>query len=246
VIIIIKGSKIWGVGKHHLYINKEPRWVYVSQEALEKDYNILKANLPIPIGIDHLDEKILQENKILQKMDLLNVGSIEDVELSDNGIRILEAKITNPLIQELYDQKKLPSWSIVSKVSLNECESGKTDYIEDYSIINRVDFVEKGAYTTCNLEYEDNLLNAKSVIGDIMAEDGKNKESDESQENKDKKNETNLNDIVKSITDFKEEISSKLDNVDQRITTIENNKAKAKAPGNNDDEKSKDDKNPEF
>jgi len=81
----VKGSKIWGTGKHHLYINKKPRWVYVSPEALEKDYAILKAKLPIPIGIDHQDPKILQENKILEEMDLLNVGSIYILGLKDEG-----------------------------------------------------------------------------------------------------------------------------------------------------------------
>lgn len=213
----MKGSKIWGVGKHHLYIDGKPAWVYVSDEALKKDYNILKAKLPIPIGIDHLDPKIIQENKILSKMDLLNVGSIEDVELVDDGIRILEAKITNPLIQELYEQKKLPSWSIVSGVSLNKCESGKVDFVEDYSVINRVDFVEKGACTTCNVEYkEKKLMNAKSMIGDIMAEEGNNS-GQEGSENE----ETTLNDVVKSITDFKEDVGKKLENMDKRIGKIE-------------------------
>lgn len=211
----MKGSKIWGVGKHHLYINKEPRWVYVSKEALQKDYEILKANLPIPIGIDHLDPKIIQENKILQKMDLLNVGSISDVELKDDGIHILEARITNPLVQELYDTKQLPSWSIVSKVALDDCKSNKVDYVEEYSIINRVDFVEKGACTTCNLEYEDDLMNAKSVIGDIMTEEGNEQNNGE--------DETTLNDVVEAITGFKEETNSKLEAMDDRIKDLEKN-----------------------
>ncbi len=228
----MKGSKIWGVGKHHLWINKEPRWVYVSPEALRKDYNILKANLPIPVGIDHLDEKIIKENKILSKMDLLNVGSIEDVELVDEGIRILEAKITNPLIQDLYNQKKLPSWSIVSKVSLKDCESGKVDFVEDYSIINRVDFVEKGACKTCNLEYTENgLLNAKSVIGDIMAEEGDSNNGTQSNDG----SETTLNDVVKLITEFKGEVTENFKKMDDRIEALEGNNARANDAGEDGD-----------
>ncbi|MDR2967840.1 MAG: hypothetical protein LBU74_07845 [Methanobacteriaceae archaeon] len=94
----MKGSKIWGVGKHHLYINGEPRWVYVSQEALKKDYAILKAKLPIPIGIDHLKPEIIPQNKIIQKMNFLNIGIIEDLKLKNNGIHILKAKIRNLLL----------------------------------------------------------------------------------------------------------------------------------------------------
>lgn len=151
-------------------------------------------------------------------MDLLNVGSIKDVELKDNGIHILEAKISNPLIEELYNEQKLPSWSIVSDVSLNDCTTGNADYVENYAVINRVDFVEKGACTTCNVEYTSNLLNAKSVIGDIMVEENNNNSQEgEGDENK----EVTLNDVVKNITDFKDEITGKLDNFDSRITAIE-------------------------
>lgn len=231
----MKGSKIWGVGKHHLYINKEPTWVYVSKEALEKDYTILKANLPIPIGIDHLDEKLIKENKILQKMDLLNVGSIEDVELKEDGIHILEAKITNPLIQELHDQQKLPAWSIVSAISLSECETGKVDYVEDYSIINRVDFVEKGACTSCNVEYANGkLAEAKSIIGDIMAEDGK--------ENNEDNNEPTMTDVMKGITDLKEEQETRFDDFDDRIKALEDNNDNDDAEANDAEGSSEDNK----
>ncbi len=217
----MKGSKIWGVGKHHLFVDGEPTWVYVSEDAVKKDYNILKARLPIPIGIDHLDKKIIQENKILEKFDLLNVGSIEDVELKEDGIHILDYKISNPIIQELYAQKKLPSLSMVGNVNLSECASGKVDYVENYNVINRVDFVEKGACTTCNVEYaENNLMNAKSVIGDIMAEDGNNgNNNNEGQEGGNQ--DPTLADVAKSITNFKQEINDKLDDMDERIKAIE-------------------------
>lgn len=237
----MKGSKIWGAGKHHLYINKKPTWVYVSPEAARKDYKILKANLPIPIGIDHLDPEIIQANKILEKMDPLNVGTINDVELKDDGIHILEAEISNPAIQQLYKDKKLPSWSIVSKASLKECQSGKADYIENYSIIDRVDFVEKGACTTCNLNYEDNddLIYAKSVIGEIMADNN---------ENNNENNNPTLEDVVKAITDFKKEVNDKIEKIDERIKAVEE-----PSEENNDDEGSENNaendanaKNPEL
>lgn len=223
----MKGSKIWGVGKHHLFVDGEPTWVYVSEDAVKKDYNILKARLPIPIGIDHLDKKIIQENKILEKFDLLNVGSIEDVELKEDGIHILDYKISNPIIQELYAQKKLPSLSMVGNVNLSECASGKVDYVENYNVINRVDFVEKGACTTCNVEYAENdLMNAKSVIGDIMAEEGNNvNNNNEGQEGENQ--DPSLADVAKSITDFKKEVTDKLDNMDERIKNIEEGNGEA-------------------
>lgn len=217
----MKGSKIWGVGKHHLFVDGKPTWVYVSEDALKKDYNILKAKLPIPIGIDHLDKKILQENPILEKLDLLNVGVIEDVELKDTGIHILEGKITNPIIKELYDEKRLPDFSMVGNVSLSKCKTGKVDYIEDHNVINRVDFVEKGACTTCNVEYGHSLLEAKSIIGDIMAEDGNNGNNNNGDGQEGDNQDSTMADVVKSITDFKKEVSDKLDSMDERITAIE-------------------------
>lgn len=220
----MKGSKIWGVGKHHLFVDGEPTWVYVSPEAAKKDFNILKANLPIPIGIDHLDDKLLEQNPILKKMNLLDVGEISDVELKDNGIHILEAKITNPLVKELYNEKKLPDFSMVGNVSLNECKTGQADYVENYNVINRVDFVEKGACTTCNVEYGHSLLEAKSVIGDIMAEDGNN--NDNGGQNED----PTLNDVMKGITDLKEEQKNQFDGLDERIKALEENNAEGSNP----------------
>jgi chromatin remodeling complex protein RSC6 len=237
----VKGSKIWGVEKHHLFVNGNPAWVYVSKEALEKDYNILKAKLPIPIGIDHLDPEMIQENKILEKMDLLNVGIITDVELKENGIHILEAQITNPLIQELYNDEKLPDFSMVGNVFLSECETGQVDYIENYNVINRVDFVEKGACTTCNVEYND-LMNAKSVIGDInMTEEG-------NENNPKNDDETTLTDVVQAISDFKEEQKTQFDSLDERIKALEENKAEANDPDpeENDSEGDTNEDNPEV
>jgi len=218
----MKGSKIWGVGKHHLYINGQPRWVYVSPEAIKKDYQILKANLPIPIGIDHLSKEILQQNKILGKMNLLDVGVINDVELTNEGIHILEAKITHPSIQELYDTEQLPDFSMVGNVSLNKCKTGQADYVENYNVISRVDFVEKGACTTCNVDYSEKLISAKSVIGDMMAEENKNKNEGDGQTE-----EPTLNDVMKGITDLKEEQKNQFDGLDERIKVLEENKATA-------------------
>lgn len=117
-------------------------------------------------------------------------------------------------------KKKLPDFSMVGNVSLSKCKTGKVDYIEDHNVINRVDFVEKGACTTCNVEYGHNLLEAKSIIGDIMVEEGNNGNNNtdgQEGENQD----PSLADVAKSITNFKKEVTDKLDNMDERITAIE-------------------------
>ena len=136
-----------------MWLDDKPTRVHATPESVKQDYEILKQNLPIPIGIDHLDDKTLNQNPILKKMNLLNVGSIDDVKLEDNAIRITESKITNPTVQELYDNGELTDFSFVSDMYTDKCKTGLADAVEKYSVINRVDFVEKGACKECKVDY---------------------------------------------------------------------------------------------
>lgn len=115
-------------------------------------------------------------------MNLLNVGSIDDVKLEDNAIRITESKITNPTVQELYDNGELTDFSFVSDMYTDKCKTGLADAVEKYSVINRVDFVEKGACHECKVDYNNaqasvpQRAQAKAIIkgGNSMAGDAGN------------------------------------------------------------------------
>ena len=89
-------------------------------------------------------------------------------------VKISDAEITNPAIQELYDKGELTDFSPVSTMYASKCPTGQADKVEQYSVINRVDFVPKGACKTCNVNYEGNAslstkierYDAKAIIGD--------------------------------------------------------------------------------
>lgn len=156
-----------------MWLDDQPRKVKATPESVARDYEILKKNLPIPIGIDHLKPETLQKNPILDKMNLLNVGVIHDVKLENNEIQITRAEITNPTIKELYDQGELPYFSQVSDMKAPPCPSpgSGVDNVEEYSVIKRVDFVERGACTQCTTginraNAEEARFNAKAIIGD--------------------------------------------------------------------------------
>lgn len=164
-----------------MWLNGKPTRVHATPESVKKDFEILKKNLPIPLGIDHLDEETLQKNPILKKMNLLSVGVIKEVELIDDEIRITEAEITNPTIKELHDAGELPGFSKVSDMVTGVATVARADRDEKYSVIQRVDFVEKQACERCRVKPPRQAnagfsrANAKAIIGDdILPEDGSN------------------------------------------------------------------------
>ena len=138
----------------NLYINNKPVHVYVPKSNVKQTYETLQSRLSkegsIPIGIDHLQDKTLKSNQILQKLDLLNVGEITEIQYTDDTIQIVEAQLTNPLIKKLYDDGELDMVSIVAKSTTSECPKDY-DYIINTTDITRVDIVEKGACPTCNI-----------------------------------------------------------------------------------------------
>ncbi len=174
---------IWDRGIHKLWIKEgdakpKPAKLKVTDRSLKRDYDLLSNNLPIPIGIDHLDDNILKENKVLDKMNLLEAGQINEIKLTDEGIEIVDAELYNDTLNDLYNNGDLTDFSIVADLYSKNTDNPDCDYIEDYSIIKRVDFVGTGGCETCKVKSDPVFLNARihyytdeEIIGDIMNED---------------------------------------------------------------------------
>lgn len=192
----------------HLWVNNKPAKVYVPPENPKQSYTKLQSRLSkqgsIPIGIDHLPDNIIQANPILAKLNLLDVGEITKIKYTDDTIKIVEAELTNPLIQELYEAGELDMVSIVAKSTTSECPRGDYDYIIDTTDITRVDIVEKGACKTCHIQSTDSSDTVVYARYPIMEE-------------KPMPNELSKEDI-KSI--FDECIDAKLAPMQEQIDTI--------------------------
>ena len=152
---MLENTPIWMKGDMHLWVNNEPAHVYVPESNIPLTYKKLQSRLSkegsIPIGIDHLPDNIIEANPILKKLDLLNIGEITQISHANDSIIIEEATITNPLLQQLYNDGELDMVSIVATSTTSECPKGDYDYIVDTTDITRVDIVEKGACTECNI-----------------------------------------------------------------------------------------------
>lgn len=216
-----------------MWVDNKPTHVYASQRSVKRDYDILKSSLPIPIGIDHLNDETLQNNKILSKMNLLDVGIINDIKLENNSIKITDSKITNPTVQELYNKGELPSFSVVSDLYSSKCGTRKADKVEEYSVIKRVDFVEKGACTECKVDLPDSTVqigNAKAVINgdESMAANPNDNPAPDAGANPDQSGDetpATLDDVVKAIGT----LGTKIDKMQTGITALEG-KAGIKEP----------------
>lgn len=151
---MLENTNIWTHGSMDLYIDNKPAHVYIPETNVKKAYDNLQSRLSeegsIPIGIDHLPDDIIKANPILAKLNLLNVGNITQIEYANDAIKIVEAELTNPLIKQLYDAGELDMVSIVANSTTSECPADY-DYIIDNTDITRVDLVEKGACTVCNI-----------------------------------------------------------------------------------------------
>lgn len=152
---MLEGTPIWTPGSMHLWVNNKPAHVYVPKSNPKEAFEVLQSRLStegrIPIGIDHLPDNIIKANPILAKLNLLDVGSITEIEYTDDAIKIVEAELTNPLILDLYQKGELEMVSIVATSTTSECQQNSYDYILDTTDITRVDIVEKGACTLCNI-----------------------------------------------------------------------------------------------
>ena len=213
---MLEGTDFWTDGKMHLWVNNEPAKVYVPKSNVKEAYHILQSRLSkegsIPIGIDHLTDNIIKANPILAKLDLLNVGEITEIEYANDTISIVEAKLTNPQIQALYEAGELDMVSIVATSNVSECPNDY-DYIVNSTDITRVDIVEKGACPTCNIpkpHNDDTVVYARYSIkgGNTMAD------------------ELTAETIKQMLDEALKPINERLDNQDKAIedikTTIDN------------------------
>ncbi|MBO7443750.1 MAG: hypothetical protein J6T69_02895 [Methanobrevibacter sp.] len=182
---MLENTKIWTKGKLELFLNNEPQEVYVTPESVHDTYKDLQSTLTndgsVPIGIDHLPEAVIKANPILEKLDLLNVGTITavDYNTTDDSIEIKEATLTNPLIKQLYLDGELDSVSIVAPATVKTCPQNDDVLIVEKTTINRVDIVGEGACPTCKIPKPSNVesfvyarkpINTNTEVND-MAED---------------------------------------------------------------------------
>ena len=182
---MFENTQIWTKGKLELFLNNEPQEVYVTRESVHDTYKDLQTTITndgsVPIGIDHLPEAVIKANPILEKLDLLNVGTITavDYNTTDDSIEIKEATLTNPLIKQLYLDGELDSVSIVAPATVKTCPQNDDVLIVEKTTINRVDIVGEGACPTCKIPKPSNVesfvyarkpINTNTEVND-MAED---------------------------------------------------------------------------
>ena len=203
-----------------LFVDNKPSHVYIPETNVKTTYEKLQSRLSkegsIPIGIDHLPDNIIEANPILAKLDLLNVGYITEIEYADDTISIVEAQLTNPLIQKLYNDGELDMVSIVADSTTSECPQKTHDYIINTTDITRVDIVEKGACPTCNIPKpqtsDSTVVYARYSI--------------QSKEESDMAEETITMEAIqeainKAIEDAVKPLDEKLTSIDERISTVE-------------------------
>ena len=219
---MLKGTDFWTHGSMNLFVDNEPAKVYIPKSNVKGAYDILESRLStegsIPIGIDHLPDNIIKANPILAKLDLLNVGYITEIEYANDTISIVEAELTNPLIRDLYESGELDMVSIVATSNVSKCPHDY-DYIVNNTDITRVDIVEKGACTTCNIPKphdDDTVVYARYSIKEeetIMAEDALTAEAVQ------EIIETALNPIKEQL----EKQSKRLDDLEESVGENSNN-----------------------
>lgn len=182
---MLEDTEIWSKGVMELYLNNKPQKVYVSPESVHDTYKDLQTTITndgsVPIGIDHLPEAVIKANPILEKLDLLNVGTITAVDYNadTDSILIKEATLSNPLIKDLYFKGELDSVSIVAPTAVKTCPQNDDVLIVEKTTINRVDIVGEGACPTCKIPKPSNVesfvyarkpINTNTEVND-MAED---------------------------------------------------------------------------
>jgi hypothetical protein len=155
---------------HHVYVGGKPTRVFTPQYGMPNIYNAfqrgIRAHNGIPLGIDHLPEEVLKANPVLAEtlkasnFNPYDVGRIKGIALDNDRIKITDSEITNPTIQKLYNEGKLPAFSMVGNPITTPCTTGKADIIvDDFSHIHRVDFVMTGGCSECKTNNE--FLTAK-------------------------------------------------------------------------------------
>ena len=169
---------IWSAGMHHVFVNDKPAKVYVPEETIMQTFgsvrDLIKDQGRMPIGIDHLSDNILEENEILAKMNLLDVGDVTKVGTDGKSIYILDSALTNDAIKALNAEGQLPAYSIVGQMDAKPCPNGKADYVVNSIDVERVDFVEDGGCQVCKVGAQPSELILTSKVSkedNIMAKE---------------------------------------------------------------------------
>lgn len=209
---MLENTPFWTKGPMNLWVDNKPARVYVPENNIKPTYELLQSRLSkegrIPIGIDHLPDNIIKANPILAKLNLLDVGEVTRIKYdpTNDAIRIAEAELTNPQIRQLYEDGELDMVSIVANSTTSECPRGDYDYIINTTDITRVDIVEKGACTACNIpkptDSSDTVVYARYAIQ--------------------KEEENDMSDLTKEDIKkiFDESIDEKLAPMQEQINTI--------------------------
>ena len=161
-------GRIWSAGMHHVFVNDKPARVYVPEETIMDTFKSVRGLIEdqgrMPIGIDHLSDSTIEENEILKKMNLLDVGSVTKVGTDGRSIYILDSELTNDSIKSLNAQGEIPAYSIVGAMDAKPCPSGKADYVVKSIDVERVDFVEEGGCQVCKVgaQPDELILTSKS------------------------------------------------------------------------------------
>lgn len=215
----MKDVKMWTHGIMNPYVDGKPHKLYVPSKSVPWTFKEAKRTINedggIPLGIDHIDQEVLDKFEILNMLDLLNVGTIHDVYAKDNEIWITEATFTNPMIQQLYDEGKLEALSAVGTIYSKPCNSGKADSIAEQTKIERVDFVPRGACKTCTID--NNKDNTGIFNARLSAKEGGNMPEEGNQENN---NEENKFDEEKFLEKVGEKIDEKIEPLTKDIEKI--------------------------
>lgn len=172
-------GKFWGSGTHHVFVDNKPATIYVPENTILPTFNKSTTKIQeegrIPLGIDHLSDEILKDNQILAKMNLLDVGSVTQIGTDGKGLYVMNSEIQNEQIKELNQKGELPSYSIIANFNGKKCPSGKVDYIIDTVEIERIDIVEQGGCSSCNVGENPNNLRLYAKNSDNMDEDKQKK-----------------------------------------------------------------------
>jgi hypothetical protein len=163
-------GKVWGSGLHHVWVNDKPARVWVPEDTVLETFSQMKSHIAkegsIGLGIDHLDDTILDDNEILRKLNLLDVGEVSEIVTDGDGIYIQDSTLHNDLIASLHDSNQLPAYSVVGSMDARPCPTNKADYVLKSLDVERVDFVEEGGCQSCKVgaQPEGLILTAKLSI----------------------------------------------------------------------------------
>ena len=151
-------GRIWSAGTHHVFVDNKPARVHVPQYTVLDTFNKLtdklKSDGTVKFGVDHLPDTLYEDNKILAKMNLNDVGDITKVVYDGESIYIQDSTLTNTEIQRLHETGELPAYSIVGAMEASPCPNERADYVVDNIVIDRVDFVESGGCQECKTGVE--------------------------------------------------------------------------------------------